>query len=398
MRFTKKLLMVALMLMLILSFALTIVFANEDIAVTIDGQAVVFADQQPVIIDGRTLVPVGGVFDALGFVPTWEGAIQTATLTRDDFTIVITIGSSTFTTNNVAHTLDVPAQIIGGRTMLPIRAVLESVRYTLEWDGATRTVIIKSPMSEISASHPDPDARAIGLLSSTFLADGDDEQALYWARLAADGGDAIGQNVLGVLYLFGDIVIQNHERAAELFYLAAEQGFAPAMTNLGNRYRLGQGVSRNYARAVELYRAAAEQGFPLGQHSIGYMYFYGLGIDVDLYRALHWGTLAVEQGISFALASFEPIDSHLGVGYTILPQNHTFTHGDGYIRWQFLVLDDELDLTHFEANQYVPAFINAEIGDVFIITWPSGDKFMYIVLGFDEAGIMRTNEQQILLG
>ena len=41
-----------------------------------------------------------------------------------------------------AHTLDIPAQIIGGRTMLPLMAVLESVGYQLDWDGLTNTVSV----------------------------------------------------------------------------------------------------------------------------------------------------------------------------------------------------------------------------------------------------------------
>ena len=57
---------------------------------------------------------------------------------------VITIDSASFTANGASHTLDVPAQIIGGSTMLPIRAVLESVGYNLSWDESTRTVTIST--------------------------------------------------------------------------------------------------------------------------------------------------------------------------------------------------------------------------------------------------------------
>jgi hypothetical protein len=84
------------------------------------------------------------VFESLGFEVGWNDASRTATLTRNDFTVVITIGSRTFTTNGEVHTLDVPAQLIGGRTMLPIRFPLESVGYEVGWDGDTRTVIIES--------------------------------------------------------------------------------------------------------------------------------------------------------------------------------------------------------------------------------------------------------------
>jgi len=55
---------------LILAFALVpagVAFASNDIAVAIDGALVSFEGQQPTLVDGRTLVPVRGVFEKLGF-------------------------------------------------------------------------------------------------------------------------------------------------------------------------------------------------------------------------------------------------------------------------------------------------------------------------------------------
>ena len=99
-------------------------------------------NQAPTIVDGRTLVPVRGVFEMLGFDVDWDAAAQQVTLSRATDVVIITIGSAVFIANGTSHTLDVPAQIIGGRTMLPIRAVLESVGYYVGWDGATATVMI----------------------------------------------------------------------------------------------------------------------------------------------------------------------------------------------------------------------------------------------------------------
>lgn len=130
------------------------VMANDEIHVTIDGTQVNFTGQGPVIVEGRTLVPVRGVFEQLGFVPAWDGDARQATLTRADYTIVITIGSYVFTTNGINYELDVPAQIIDGSTMLPIRAVLESVGYTLDWDGSTSTVMITAGPTEEEPVQP----------------------------------------------------------------------------------------------------------------------------------------------------------------------------------------------------------------------------------------------------
>ena len=131
-------------LMLVLGvFASAALHANE-IGVTIDGVAVEFDGQLPTIVGGRTLVPVRGVFEALGFDVAWNQDSATATLINADFVVIITVGSDYFRTNGAEIPLDVPAQIIAGRTMLPIRAVVESVGYSVDWEQATSTVVIAS--------------------------------------------------------------------------------------------------------------------------------------------------------------------------------------------------------------------------------------------------------------
>jgi hypothetical protein len=124
-------------------------FANDEIGVSIEGQAVEFpGGQGAVIVDGRTLVPVRGVFEMLGFDVDWDGDTRTAILTSADYELRITIDSVSFTANGTSYTLDVPAQLIGGRTMVPIRMPLESVGFYLGWDNATRTVLISESSFE----------------------------------------------------------------------------------------------------------------------------------------------------------------------------------------------------------------------------------------------------------
>ncbi|MCL2387772.1 MAG: endo-1,4-beta-xylanase [Defluviitaleaceae bacterium] len=120
------------------------VSAGSEIFVEVDGRAVHFPAQGPVIADGRTLVPVRGVFEELGFIVNWNDQARTATLTRPSHTVIITIGSAIFTTNNMPQNLDVPAQIIGGSTMVPLRAILESVGYYVSWDAGRNTVVIRT--------------------------------------------------------------------------------------------------------------------------------------------------------------------------------------------------------------------------------------------------------------
>jgi len=116
--------------------------AGSAVSVILNGQRVEFSGQGPLIVEGRTLIPVRGVFEALGFDVAWNEATKTVTMARDDYAVTVTLGSYVFFTNGASHSLDVPAQEIAGRTLLPLRLVLESVGYTLIWDGEGNTVFI----------------------------------------------------------------------------------------------------------------------------------------------------------------------------------------------------------------------------------------------------------------
>ena len=152
----KRSFVLAILAIASVSITVNVLSAVDNITVIVNGQEVLFPDQRPVIVDDRTLVPVRGVFEAIGFVVDWDEETSTALLSDSEgvFNITIQIGEPHFSVGvfnpdmPVGHAnivaLDVPAQIIGGRTMLPLRAVLESAGYRLDWDETTRTINIAS--------------------------------------------------------------------------------------------------------------------------------------------------------------------------------------------------------------------------------------------------------------
>ena len=115
-----------------------------DITVNLDGKNVDFPNQQPVIQDGRTLIPLRGVFDSLGYDITWAGDTKTVTLSKDSELLIIVIGNKTYFHNGVEYDTDVPAQIINGSTMLPLRAIAEAAGLTVAWDGERKTAVLVS--------------------------------------------------------------------------------------------------------------------------------------------------------------------------------------------------------------------------------------------------------------
>jgi len=115
--------------------------ASDEIKIIVNGAALTF-DQPPIIQDGRTLVPLRVIFEALGADVNWEQSTQTITATRGDVTVLLRIGSNILTKNEEQVELDVPAQIVGGRTLVPARAVAEGFGAQVGWDQSIRTVTI----------------------------------------------------------------------------------------------------------------------------------------------------------------------------------------------------------------------------------------------------------------
>ena len=94
------------------------------------------------IVDSRTLVPLRAIFEALGATVEWDGETRTVTSSMGSTNIKLTIDDTNLYVNGTAKTLDVPAMIIDGRTMVPARAVAEAYGCDVAWDGATSTVTI----------------------------------------------------------------------------------------------------------------------------------------------------------------------------------------------------------------------------------------------------------------
>ena len=127
--------------LIITSFGM-ISFAADEIKIIINDKPVTF-DQMPVIVDGRTLVPLRGISETLGAEVLYTAATKRVTVTRDGVVVKLKIGSAEAYIDREEKTLDVPATVISDRTMVPVRFISEAYGSKVEWDGNTKTVIIK---------------------------------------------------------------------------------------------------------------------------------------------------------------------------------------------------------------------------------------------------------------
>jgi uncharacterized lipoprotein YddW (UPF0748 family) len=113
------------------------------VKVEINGVRVAF-DQQPVIENSRTLVPMRAIFEALNADVEWNNDTQSVVAeSAEGKKITLIIGSKDMLVNNKDIVeLDVPAKIMGSRTMVPLRAISEALDCTVEWDSSQKLVSI----------------------------------------------------------------------------------------------------------------------------------------------------------------------------------------------------------------------------------------------------------------
>ncbi|MEE1047287.1 MAG: stalk domain-containing protein [Clostridia bacterium] len=115
---------------------------SEDITVEISGERVSF-DQEPVLYNDRTMVPMRKIFEELGATVSWDETTETATGKKGDRIVKVTVGSNEMYVNSKRIELDTAPIVMSARTLVPVRAVAEGLGCTVEWDERTSTVLIE---------------------------------------------------------------------------------------------------------------------------------------------------------------------------------------------------------------------------------------------------------------
>ena len=136
---------------LILSFCMIFSLCTfaSDITIIVDGDTLK-PDVPPIIVEGRTMVPMRVIFEELGANVTWIAETQMIRATYRELIIDLKINANVLIVLNVATgeikrtTLDVAPFIQDSRTLVPVRAISEALGAEVGWDNDTRTVTIKS--------------------------------------------------------------------------------------------------------------------------------------------------------------------------------------------------------------------------------------------------------------
>ncbi len=132
----------AFLVLLSVLFVPALAQAEKPIGLFVGGVEVQ-SDVPPVLESGRTLVPLRALTEALGFAVNWDEATQTATLTKGDQTIALTVDKLEAIVNGKPVALDVPPKTSNGRMVIPVRFVAEQIGLEVTWDEANQAVRVK---------------------------------------------------------------------------------------------------------------------------------------------------------------------------------------------------------------------------------------------------------------
>ena len=123
-----------------------VLFCSEqenEIRVVLNGKTLYF-DVPPQLMNNRTVVPLRAIFESMGAVVDWDGSTQTVTATKGNTTVVLKVGSISPMINGKEVFIDQPGVVVDGRTLAPLRFVAEAFGGTVNWVDEEKTAYIST--------------------------------------------------------------------------------------------------------------------------------------------------------------------------------------------------------------------------------------------------------------
>jgi hypothetical protein len=88
------------------------------------------------------MLPIRALIEALGGTVEWDPSLHAITLTLGSSVVTMTVGKNTADVGGRTVKLDVPPTITNGRTLVPLRFVAENLGCQVTWDAPTRTATV----------------------------------------------------------------------------------------------------------------------------------------------------------------------------------------------------------------------------------------------------------------
>lgn len=129
-----------LVVILVFSLGMT-AFGAQAVSVYVDNEKIEF-DVAPIVEDGRTLVPLRGVFEKLGARVDWNKNISEVVIKDENNEIEMILGKDKVIVNGEVRDIDVSTRMINSRAFAPLRFISENMGHTVRWDKNTNSVYI----------------------------------------------------------------------------------------------------------------------------------------------------------------------------------------------------------------------------------------------------------------
>lgn len=139
--------LISILLALVMMLSSVSVMAGKDVTVLKDGEKLIF-DVNPYIDVDTTMVPMRAIFESVGAKVTWDAETRTVIsiyqVGEEYRNLILQVGTDYAFLNGEKIGMEKTAVIVGDRTFVPLRAVIETLGYDVLWDPDTYTVTIKT--------------------------------------------------------------------------------------------------------------------------------------------------------------------------------------------------------------------------------------------------------------
>ena len=131
-------------------FSLSAVISVYGASIKINNETLE-SETEPQIIEGRTMVPVRAIVEGVGATVDWNADTKTVTGKKGSDIVIMNVGEKAMTVNGKKVDMDGEAMIIDSRAFAPARYVAEAFGYDVSWNGETKEVLIKDKVESPAA-------------------------------------------------------------------------------------------------------------------------------------------------------------------------------------------------------------------------------------------------------
>ena len=118
-------------------------YNKEKVYLYVNSKEIKNLPLEPIIFNNYTLVPARETFENFGAEVTWIKSSEQVQVVYKDMVVLMKINDKKATVNGELFYMDIPPKLINGKTMIPVRFVSEALGFTVEWDSVKRTINIK---------------------------------------------------------------------------------------------------------------------------------------------------------------------------------------------------------------------------------------------------------------